>query len=135
MEPKIFIISLIFILIFLLSIILIFNLIIWLNHIRLWRKITVRYPKIENEMLAFRPYKNNYIFIPIFQREYFSPIIRRHLLLESFSKVKTEKFYKKFYQSGLIKKIKDKEINKNLKLIFNISPVRDILTSIFSFSQ
>ena len=114
-----------------LFIILILNLIIGLKHIRLWRKITVRYPKLENKMLAFRPYKNPYGFIPILHKEYFFPIIRRYLLLESFSKTKTEKFYKEFYRTDLVKEIKDKEINKNLKLILKASPVRDILTSVF----
>ena len=131
MEQNLFIILLIFPSISLLLIILIFNLLIGLKHIRLWHKVTVRYPKLESKMLAFKPYQNSYGFIPILHSNYFFRIIRRYFLFESFSKSKTRDFYKKFYQTDSIKKIKDKEINEDLEFIVNKSPIRDILVTIF----
>ena len=131
MEQKLFIILLIFPSISLLLIILIFNLLIGLKRIRLWRKMIVRYPKLESKMLTFKPYQNPYGFILILHSDYFFRIIRRYLLFESFSKSKTKDFYKKFYQTGSIKKIKDEEINKDLEFIVNKSSIRDILVTIF----
>ena len=130
MGQNVFII-LIYLPLALLIIILFFNILIGLKYMKLWRKITVEYPKLENKMLAFRRFQNPYGFVPFAHPDYIIPIIKRFFLLESFSKSKTQKFYKMFYQIGSVKQIKDKEISKDLEFIITKSPVRDILVSIF----
>ena len=82
-------------------------------------------------MLAFRALQNPYGFIPILHRDYFMPILKRYFLFESFSKTKTQEFYKNFYQTDLIKKAKNKEINEDMNFIISKAPIRDKLVSIF----
>ena len=71
MVKNLFIIILIpYVFIFLLLTILLFNFLIGLKYIRLWRKITVEYPKLESKMLVFRRYQNIYGLVPILHSDY-----------------------------------------------------------------
>ena len=113
----------------LIILILFFNLTIAIKYKKLF-DILVKYPKIEKGMLAFKPFENTYGFIPILHSDYFGPIAKRFFLLESFSKTKTENFYKKFYRYDLLEKTNDKEIKKSIDFILKHAPIRDILGAI-----
>ena len=119
--------------IFLMAIIIVFNLIIGMKYKKLF-DIMVKYPKLDSKMLAFKPFQNTYGFMPFVHPDYFIPILKRFFLLEAFSKTKTKDFYKKFYRYDLIEKIKDKDLRKNMDFILKYAPVRDVLWGLFFVS-
>ena len=114
----------------LILLILAFNLLIAIRYKKLFDSM-VKYPDLEKKMLAFKRFENPYGFIPFAHPDYFIPIVKRFFLLESFSKTKTQEFYKKFYRYDLIEKIKDKELKINMDFILKYSPIKDILVGIF----
>ena len=93
---------------------------------RFWNRLFMKYPQIEEKIPAFKRtrYKHPAPMTP-------EMALPRFLTLDWFRKDKSRRYYEKIYRADLIKKLNDKELNEQLRIIPLISPFADILFGVW----